>query len=166
MSACQTPPMILVIGSQNTFLHVYKDDRELLSDDNIGAGEGERRFPLEFFDSDGLRLAGEYDSQWRLLRLVPTADPPHLDAVKRRAQKVVDHMRSYAKNHADKAALFGMTVDELLELLPRLDEHSDFKTSLLAFMGGGDGVGSEAAAHNVHHDWTRSPSHNWSHIAG
>jgi len=168
MSACQTPPMILAIGSRNTFLHVYKDDRELLADKNIGAGEEEHRFPLEFFDSEGHRLAGEYDGQWSLLRLVPTADPPDLDVLKGRVQQVFDHMRSYAKEHPEKVALLGLTVDELIDTLPRLDEHLDFRMSLLACMDSEDGVPSREAvhSHDEQDDWTSSPSHNWAHIAG
>jgi len=157
--------MVLAIGSRNNFLHVYQDDQTLIADHEIGAGTGESRFPLEFFDSDGRQLAGEYDAQWRLLRLVPTAEPHNLNAVQHRVQKVIDHMRSYAVSHPDKVALLSMTADELLKSLPDLNRQANFKASLLEFMHGGGITDVGPEEFGIDH-WTSSPAHNWAHIAG
>ncbi|MCA1674623.1 MAG: hypothetical protein LC799_21340 [Actinobacteria bacterium] len=125
--------MILAIGSQNNFLHIYDDERELLADDDIGAGVGESRFPLEFFDSDGHRLAGVYDGKWHLLRLMPTADPVRPDAVQYRVWQVIARLRELIKSYPQEVALFGLTEDEALELFPLPDESHDLRTTLLSF---------------------------------
>lgn len=135
MSAGRTEPKIITIGARDDFLHVYHDDRDLLQDDDIGAGVGESRLPVEFFDSEGYRLAGVYDGQWHLLRLMRTTGECELKTIQRRVQNVIDHIRSYIEAHPDVVALYGMTVQEALELIPRLDEITDLAASLLAFTG-------------------------------
>ncbi len=131
-------PMILAIGNRDDFVHVYKDDRELLSDDDIGAGAGEVSGPIEFFDSDGYRLTGVYDRQWHLLRLTPTTEPANSGAVAQRVRNAIEHMRSYIQRHPEEAALYGMTVAEALELIPRISASADLKTSLRAFSADAD----------------------------
>lgn len=165
MSAGQAGPMILAIGSQNTFLHVYDDESELLADDDIGAGVGESRFPLEFFDGEGQRLAGVYDGQWRLLRLMPTADEADPDALQRRVQQVTEHLRASIEAHPEDVALFGMTVQKALEFFPPPDESEDLKTSLLAFSSAGAHSSHAAPAGLVEND-SGSMRHNAAHIFG
>jgi len=154
--------MILAIGNRDDFLHVYKDDRELLSDDDIGAGVGETSGPLEFFNSDGYRLTGVYDQRWHLLRLVPTADPPELPALRRRVRDVIDSMRSYIMRHPEEAALYGMTPDEALALFPSLSKSRNFKTTLLAFVVDRErahsrtaGLGDDHPGDQWHNFWHR-----------
>lgn len=155
--------MILAIGSRDDFLHVYRDDQELLSDDDIGAGVGELSGPLEFFNSHGYRLTGVYDRRWHLLRLVPTAEPKQPGAVQQRVRNVIDHLRSYIGRHPEEAALYGMTVDEALALIPHVSESMDLETSLRVFSGttdhsqlmvAGRGDGdSQGDWHNFRHRW-------------
>lgn len=151
MSAGQSGPMILAIGTRDDFLHIYHNDQELIADNDIGAGPGELSGPIEFFDSDGYRLAGIYDRRWHLLRLTPTTEPPNPAAVARRVRNVVDHLRSYLSRHPEEAALYGMTVDEVLECFPRLCDSAELEDSLLALAAhhSGRAVG---AAHLVDDD--------------
>lgn len=166
MSTGQTRPMILAIGSRDDFLHVYKDDRELLADNDIGAGPDELSGPLEFFDSDGHRLTGVYDQQWRLLGLTRTTEPRNPDAVQQRVQNVIDHMRSSIERHPEEATLYGTTVDEVLELFPRLSAPTDLETSLRAFMGDA-GQGHVMVAAGADPDERRgNRKHNWAHRLG
>ena len=151
MSTGQTGPMILAIGSRDDFLHVYQDDRELLSDHDIGAGVGEISGPLEFFNSDGYRLAGVYDQRWNLLRLVPTADPPKLPAVQKRVRLTIDHVRSFIEDHAEECALYGMTVQEALVELPRLSASADLREYLQTFFAH-PASGGTGASGDVDHD--------------
>lgn len=166
MSAGQAGPMILAIGTRDNFLHVYKNDRELLADNDIGAGPDELSGPLEFFDSDGYRLTGVYDRQWRLLRLTRTTEPRNPDAVQRRVQNVIDHMRSYIERHSEEATLYGMTVDQALELFPPLSGTTDLETSLKDFWGD-DGHGPVlVAARGEGDERPNNRKHNWAHRLG
>jgi len=160
MSAEQAGPKILAIGSRDDFLHVYADVQELLSDDTIGAGPEELSGPIEFFDGDGYRLTGVYDRQWHLLRLVRTSEPASSDAVAQRVQNVIDNMRSYIERHPEEAVLYGVTVDEVLELFPPLGAPTDLGTCIRSFTGdlghgdvmvalGGDG---DERPHNRKHN--------------
>ena len=158
-------PFILAIGKGDRFFHAYRDDQALLRDGDIGAGVGEHPIPLEFFDSAGHRLAGVYDARWRLERLVRTTDKPDARHVWKRLQNVIGYMRSYARSHPEKAALFGLSVDELLDLLPPLSPHVDFDAAFPEFAG--DQVEGELERNAfADEDWTSSASHNWKHICG
>jgi len=157
--------MIVAIGSQNTFLHVYKDEHELLQDDDIGAGAGESRFPLEFFDSDGHRLAGVYDGRWHMLRLMRTADPHRPEVLQRRVQQVVEHLRTSIKAHPEDVKLFGMTVQEVLDFFPLPDESQDLRTSLLAFSSD-EPHHSRSALHGFVENDSGSMRHIATHIFG
>ncbi|MGH3941673.1 MAG: hypothetical protein ACRDTG_24195 [Pseudonocardiaceae bacterium] len=99
MSVVRTQPIILAIGVRNDFLHVYQDEKELLTDDTIGAGQAELSGPIEFFDGDGHRLTGVYDRKWNLLELVPTTSPPDLPTLLRRVRKAFEHLRSFIETH-------------------------------------------------------------------
>ena len=167
MNAGQSAPMILAIGSRDDFLHVYRDDRELLSDDDIGAGAGEISGPLEFFNTQGYRLTGVYDRRWHLVRLVPTTDPPDLTTVARRVRNVIDRMRLYLTRHPEEAALYGMTSDEALTLFPCLDTSLRLEEFLRAFVGDGErvhpraaGLGDDDSGSQWHNFWHRS---GWNH---
>jgi hypothetical protein len=133
MSATQAvapaAPFVLAIGGENNFLHVYKDEAALLRDGDIGTGVGESRFPLEFFDSDGHRLAGLYDGEWRLMRLVPTAeaDPCRLAE---RVTEVLVYMRTYIEEHPDVMRLYGLTQQEALALFAEPGPDQDLRTLL------------------------------------
>jgi hypothetical protein len=157
--------MILAIGSQNTFLHIYDDERKLLADDDIGAGVGESRFPLEFFDSDGYRLAGVYDGRWNLLRLLPTADQPCPGSVLRRVRQVTEHLRRFIKSAPAEVMLFGLTEEEALELFPLPVESLDLKTVLLSFTAE-DGRNSHSAFMELGDNDTQGFGHAMRHLAG
>lgn len=168
MSAEQTRPMILAIGSRDDFLHVYQDEQVLLEDLAIGAGEGESSGPIEFFDSEGHRLTGKYDRQWRLLSLTPTTEQPNLALVRQRVQNCLDHVRSYIKGHPEKVDSRYMTVDEVLELVPDLGEPSEFEMSLKALLSdtghaeeGAGGIGGITVR-----NWRPDPVHMYWHACG
>lgn len=164
MSADRAEPMILAIGSHNTFLHVYDNERELLADDDIGSGVGETRFPLEFFNSDGYRLAGVYDGHWRLLQLMPTTDKAQPKTILQRVQQVVRHLRRSVTSHPEEVALYGLTEAEALELLPQPDEWNDLDTALFAFVGKGARSSHAAVTglgDNDYGDWSHNAAHIW-----
>jgi hypothetical protein len=110
-------PSIVAIGSGGRFAHVYPDEQALVADRDIGGGVGESPVPLEFFDTDGHRLAGVYGGTWQLVRLEPTGDEPDWPAVEARLGKVIDNLRGFIQTHQDVMALYGMTVAEALELV-------------------------------------------------
>jgi hypothetical protein len=124
-------PFVLAIGAENNFVHVYKDEAALLRDGDIGAGVGESRFPLEFFDSDGQRLAGVYDGEWRLTRLVPTDDDPRPRRLAERVAGVLAYLRTYVEEHPDVMRLYGLTQEEALALFAGPSRGQDLR-SLLA----------------------------------
>jgi hypothetical protein len=123
-------PFVLAIGGENNFVHVYKDEAALLRDGDIGAGVGESRFPLEFFDSDGRRLAGVYDGSWQLARLVPTEDDPQPRRLAERVAGVLLYMRTYIEEHPEVMRLYGLTQQEALALFAAPKPGQDLRVSL------------------------------------
>ncbi|MGH3903398.1 MAG: hypothetical protein ACRDTE_04275 [Pseudonocardiaceae bacterium] len=166
MSAGQARPMILAIGSRDDFLHAYQDVQELLADHDIGAGPDEISGPLEFFDGDGYRLTGTYDRQWQLQDLTRTTESPNRDAVQQRVQNVIDHMRSAIERHPEEAALYGMTVDEVLELFPRLSGPTDLEAAVRAFTGDAAHGHVMVAAGAEPDERPGNRKHNWAHRLG
>lgn len=166
MSTSQSGPMILAIGSLDDFLHVYKDDRELLADSGIGAGPSGSAGALEFFDSRGYRLAGIYDQRWNLVRLTPTAESPNPAAVQERVQNVIDHMRNAVQDNPGEASLHGMTVDEVLELFPRLDGSTDLDAALRIFLAEAEHGHVLVAAHGGGDERPNNRRHNFLHRLG
>lgn len=130
MSAEQAAPMILAIDGQNNFLHVYHNAQELLAD--FGTGAGENSGPLEFFDTAGYRLVGQYSPTWQLQGLTRTADSPDPDQLRKRVQNYLDHFRSYLKSHPDTVGSHQMTGDQALANCPNLNEQRDLETILKA----------------------------------
>ncbi|HEY0486064.1 MAG TPA: hypothetical protein VGD72_07435 [Mycobacteriales bacterium] len=126
-------PLILAIGSQDTFLHVYRDQQDLMSDQDIGAGVGEHPFPLEFFDTDGHRLTGVYDGRWHLLRLAPTADPPDPSKVRRRVLGVLAYLRTFVDTRPDVLALYGLTREDAHAMLGPVESAPDLVTAVRWF---------------------------------
>jgi len=130
MSTEQSEPMILTIGVGDDFLHVYHNERDLLADDKICANAVKNFGALEFFDSEGFRLAGEYDEQWRLLRLTRTADSPNPNPIQQRVLKSLDQLRWYVKSHPEEFESDQMTVDQALALCPDLGRPTDLAASM------------------------------------
>ena len=157
MSEEQSGPMILAIGTENDFLHVYYDDQKLLQDHKIGAGAGEIAPPLEFFDSEGYRLAGKYDRQWQLLGLTRTDEPPNLALVRWRVQKTFEYLRSYIERNQDKVDLQDLTLEDALECIPNLAQSSDFDKFLRALAHREGEIGTKHSG---------DPVHNWWHACG
>ncbi|MGQ0775997.1 MAG: hypothetical protein ACT4NY_16510 [Pseudonocardiales bacterium] len=91
--------MILAIGSQNEFLHVYQNDGDLVAANIIGPGPGQFSLPVEFFDGEGNQFTGAYDGQGNLVALTATADPPDLTAFLQRLQNILDVVWSYVENN-------------------------------------------------------------------
>jgi len=116
MSTGQTEPLILVIGIRDEFLHVFQNDEELLTVNTIGTDAGEKPSPIEFFDSDGRRLAGIYNREWKLQQLIPTTGKPDLLALLLRVRNALGNLRSLIESNPEDSALFGTaTKDALLE---------------------------------------------------
>ncbi|MGH3925216.1 MAG: hypothetical protein ACRDTT_20540 [Pseudonocardiaceae bacterium] len=170
MSADQAQPLILAIGSKDDFLHVYRNDKELLADNTIGAGPGELSGPIEFFDTDGHRLTGVYDRQWRLLQLTPTTSRPNLPALLRRVGKAINHLRSFIEDHPEESAEFGTEVANALQQLPRLRTSADLRRYLQTFVahpaGAETGVSalSDSGPDIIKH--AQAGFHNLAHRAG
>ena len=168
MSTDQAGPKILAIGSDDDFLHVYENVQELLSDDTIGTGPEELSGPIEFFDSDGYRLAGEYDRQWHLLNLKRTTEQANPAAVAQRVRNVIDHMRWCLERHPEEAQLYG-SVNEVLELFPSLSASTDLATCIQAFTGGaghGDLMVAALGAGADADERPRNRKHNMAHRFG
>lgn len=134
MSTSYIEPLILAIGSQDDFLHVYQNDEELLADDSIGVELGKFSDALEFFDSEGHRLAGVYNRQWQLLRLTPTTSEPDLSALLQRVQNTINHLvRSFSKDNPEASAEFDPAVKEGLAQLPHLRTPEELREFLQNF---------------------------------
>jgi hypothetical protein len=129
MNAAPSGPMILAIGAQDNFLHVYHDAQELLQDRKVGAA-GQRSGPLEFFDSAGYRLVGQYSQEWKLRGLTRTEEPPNRELIRQRVQNCIDHLRGYLKSHAEEIESPEMTVDEALARCPDLGGPSNVEAFL------------------------------------
>lgn len=169
MSAPEAEPMILAIGRRDDFLHVYPDQQALLRDDTIGAGPGERSGPLEFFDSHGHRLTGEFDQKWCLLRLVTTAEPPNPDLVRQRISNAVEHLRSYLANNPELVESSGLTVQDAVAQIPAVDSGTGCEISLAELFSAHldfehESINISPAQDELAHPG--SPVHNWRHAAG
>lgn len=117
MSTGQAQPLILVIGSRNDFLHAYHNEKELLADDSIGTEPGVFSGALEFFDSNGHRLAGVYDQQWQLLELTPSVGKANLPALLKRVQDTINHLvQSFLKDNPEESAEFGAAKEALAQV--------------------------------------------------
>lgn len=93
--------MILAIGSQNDFLHVYQNENDLVAAKVIGPGERQFTGPVEFFDSEGNQFTGVNDGQGNLMALNPTADPLDLPALLQRLRNPFDRVRSYIEDNSE-----------------------------------------------------------------
>ncbi|MGH4024485.1 MAG: hypothetical protein ACRDRV_07850 [Pseudonocardiaceae bacterium] len=124
MSAGQSGPMILIIGVRDDFSHVYGNEQELLADGGFCAEAGGRFGALEFFDSEGYRLAGTYDENWRLLGLTRTAECDD-ERVLQRVQDSLKQLRCYIESHSQEFTSLSMTMEDALLSLPDLDGMSD-----------------------------------------
>lgn len=101
MSANRAQPLILVIGSRDEFLHVYQDGKELLAVNTIGTDPGEHPSPIEFFDSDGYRLAGIYNRQWQLVKLIPATGKPDLPVLLQRVRNALNNLQALIESNSD-----------------------------------------------------------------
>ena len=135
MSGGQPEPMILVIGIHNDFLHVYPSVAELLADCRLCAAAAEKYGALEFFDSEGFRLAGRYDGTWRLRSLTRTAEDADAAQVLQRMHKSLDNLRRYIKDHSDEFKPSTMTVDEALNLCQTLNGSPDLVSAMRDLAG-------------------------------
>lgn len=126
MSAEQSEPMILVIGIHDDFSHVYDNEKDLLADGEFCAEAGGRFGALEFFDSEGYRLAGTYDGQWHLLGMTRTAECDD-KMVLQRIQDSLKQLRRYIESHSEE---FDTNVDEALGRVPDLNGSSDLAMSM------------------------------------
>lgn len=133
MSTGRAQPLILAIGSRDEFLHVFQNDQELLAVNTIGTDPGEYSSPIEFFDSDGHRLAGVYDRQWQLRRLSPTTGKSDLPVLLRRVRNAVDNLQSLVENNPEDSALFGTAVKEGLLQFSRVRTSADLRDYLQAY---------------------------------
>ena len=120
MSAGHSGPMILVIGVRDDFSHVYGNERDLLADGEFCAEAAERFGALEFFDSEGYRLAGTYDKNWRLLGLTRCSECDD-KRILQRVQNSLKQLRCYIESHSEEFTELSMTIEDALLCLPDLD---------------------------------------------
>jgi hypothetical protein len=78
----------------------------------------------------------------------------------------IDHIRSYVERHPEEAGLYGMTVDEVLELFPRRSVPTDLETSLRAFMGDASHRHVMVAAYGDGDERPNNRMHNLAHRLG
>lgn len=134
MSAEQSGPMILVIGVRDDFSHVYDNEQELLADGEFCADATVRFSALEFFDSDGYRLAGRYDRQWGLLGLERTGECDE-KKVQQRIQSSLKQLRCYIESHSEEFVELSMTMDDALGCIPDIDGSSDLVMCMSTLKG-------------------------------
>lgn len=158
--------MILAIGNRDDFLHVYQNDKELIADKAVGPGPKQFSGPVEFFDSDGRRFAGEHDQQGNLLALNPTADPPDLPALLQRVRNTFDRGRSFMEDHPDDFTEFGPEVKGTLARLPHLSTSAELREFLQIFTSRPPSGNARLASIPVPHPDKDSTWHNWLHKSG
>lgn len=129
--------MILVIGSRDDFVHVYRNINELIADRAIGPGPAQFSGPVEFFDGDGRRFAGEHDQQGNLLALNPTADSIDLPTILPRVRNTFGRVRSYVDAHP---AEFEAPVKATLAQLPSLSTWEEVRSFLRNFVPAPDNL--------------------------
>jgi hypothetical protein len=164
MLATGSPPQTIVaLATDDTFAHVYLRISDLLADDDIGSGPGERSGAMEFFDGNGRALAPVFSPQWQIRRLRATGARPAPDELQRRLRRVVEHSRTYLRRHPDEAQRYGLDPAEAEALLPDLDG-LDLRSTILTFAATrdqGDVTGAALADEDSGGFW-----HNLRHRAG
>src|SRR5256714_4928136 len=111
------------IAGDDSWAHPFPDVSHLLDHGNAAPTQGPPR-GIEFFDTDGYRLAPVFDATWRLDGLARTTDPPGARAVRLRLRAVVAHGRYAIATHPDRfpegsdsakalPGLDGMTLPEM-----------------------------------------------------
>ncbi|HEX6686281.1 MAG TPA: hypothetical protein VF062_26150 [Candidatus Limnocylindrales bacterium] len=134
---------ILVIRSDDSRAHVYRDIKQLLSSLPVGAAEDPAG--TEFFSTAGHRLAPVFDREWRLQDLVQLSDCAEPDAVLQRLQMTVERMKSFLASNGSLAEEAGLRVEDGLRRLPSL-RSATLESALQAWASVlGHGQGSHAA---------------------
>lgn len=111
---------IVVIRTDDSRAHIYRDLRQLLSSAAMEV-EGDQA-AVEFFTTAGHRLAPVFDAEWRLQRLVDTADKAQPEIVLQRLRTTVRQMRRDLRENREKVERAGLTIDDGLARLPSLRE--------------------------------------------
>jgi hypothetical protein len=111
------PPLIVVAhSSSGTRVHIYPDVPALLAAGPFTLGGVKSQ--LEFFDSQGYRLAPVFDKQWQLGDLQVTADSPDPTQVLKQLRAAVSDVKHFA--HRLTAQLPAMDTDDLAEAVTRV----------------------------------------------
>ncbi|WP_329108797.1 hypothetical protein OG792_09175 [Micromonospora sp. NBC_01699] len=111
-----TDRRILLIAADNTFAHLYGDIAAVLAEPEQGDRFGGA---VEFFHTDGQRLAPFFGTDWRMADLQPSAEPADPDELCRRLEAVFDHLERYLKDHPELTDRFRTTAEKLLADVPR-----------------------------------------------
>jgi hypothetical protein len=113
---------ILVIRSDDTRAHIYRDFKQLLRTTALGAAGG--LSAVEFFSTAGHRLAPVFDVEWRLQALVETTEKPQPDLILQRLRTTVRHMRGFLRENEEALQRKGLSLEDGLARLPSLREAS------------------------------------------
>lgn len=115
--------IVFVIDVNDRFAHLFTSVTDLLATHETGHVDPPRG--LDFYDQDGQRLAPVFDEAWRLAGLTKTDEKPEPQAVQARLAAVFAFLAKYTAEHpAEISEDFGLSVDEALGELPRLDGKS------------------------------------------
>ncbi|MGW4461927.1 hypothetical protein [Micromonospora sp. NPDC004704] len=110
-----TDQQILLLAADNTFAHLYADLAAVLAEPEQGDRFGGA---VEFFHTDGRRLAPYFGVDWRLADLQPSAEPADPDELQRRLQAVFEHVERYLKDHPEFTDRFRISVEQLVDEMP------------------------------------------------
>jgi len=100
--------------------HLYPDVTTMLAH-GTGMSSGTPTTTLEFFDSQGSRLAPVLDHKGQLVGLRDSGDGPDPEAVIDRLQAVVRDLEQTIREEPSKIESLKVTPEEALARLPRLD---------------------------------------------
>lgn len=145
---CETDQRILLIAADNAFAHLYPNLGALLAEATEGDEFGGA---IEFFHTDGRRLAPYFGHEWRLADLHPSAEPADPEELRRRLDAVFEHLERYLKDHPEFADRFRTTIEKLLAEVPA--------------PGGTLQAAVDAVPWHMHGN-TGNPMHNLLHSAG
>ncbi|MEV4628100.1 hypothetical protein AB0J90_17635 [Micromonospora sp. NPDC049523] len=111
----ETDRRILLLAADNTFAHLYGDLGAVLAEPELGDRFGGA---VEFFHTDGQRLAPYFGPDWRMADLQPSAEPADPDELQRRLQAVFEHLERYLKDHPELTDRYRTTVEQLVDEMP------------------------------------------------
>lgn len=144
---------VVVLGVDDTFVHVYPDASVMLKQNDIGYGPEAKPFPVELFLENGQRLAGVYDETWRVSQLVPCGKDDR-DALRDRLVHAIAKLGRSLSESADRLALFGLSPEDVVEVFAEeATERSSLEDMLTLFEFDHDPLVMQFGAHPDDGSW-------------